>query len=68
MAIENGTESFKSGLVLEEAFIELKALVQSYVDLAGEEIPPMIYTLGRALDRFDAVLKAHQGVLHGGLK
>ena len=68
MAIENGTESYKSGLVLEDAFIELKALVQSYVDLAGDEIPPMIFTLEHALDRFDVVLMGHLGVLHGGLK
>jgi len=68
MAIENLTQSFESGIELEVAFIELKTLVQSYVDLLGGEITPLVFTLDHAIDRFDAVLKAHLSVLHGAIK
>lgn len=68
MAMVDGTESFKSGLELEEQFIEFKALVQSYDDVAGEETPPLIFTLERALDRLEAALTGHLSILHRGAK
>lgn len=68
MAMVDGTEAFKSGLALEEHFVEFKALVQSYDDIAGEETPPLIFTLERALDRLEAALTSHLSVLHRGAK
>jgi hypothetical protein len=61
---EKDVTSFQSGLKVEDAFIELKTLLQSYVDLAGEAIPPVLFTLERAFDRFESVLIEHQKVLH----
>lgn len=68
MPSENFTKSFESGTELEVAFIELKTLVQSYVDLSGDEITSLVFTLDHAIDRFDVALKAHLSVLHEAVK
>lgn len=68
MATVDGTESFESGLELEDQFIEFKTLVQSYGDSAGKQTSPLIFTLERALDRLEAALTEHLRVLHGGLQ
>lgn len=60
--------AFKSGIELEEAMIEYRALLQSYLDLAGETCPPLLFTLEKGLDRLDDAFKAHQKVLHQALK
>ena len=68
MATVNGTELSKSALGVEDAFIEVRTLVQSYVDVAGETLPPLLFTLERALDRFEAILLAHvEGINKGAL-
>jgi hypothetical protein len=55
---------FQSGVSLEDAFIELKMLLRSYSDMAGDTAPPLIFTLERAFDRFELVLVEHQKVIH----
>lgn len=60
--------AFKSGLELEEAMIEYRALLQSYLDLAGETCPPLLFTLEKGLDRLGAAFEAHQKVLHQALR
>ena len=61
---EKDVTSFQSGLMLEDAFIELKTLLQSYSEMAGDTTPPLIFTFEKAFDRFEAVLMEHQKVLH----
>ena len=61
---EKDVTSFQSGLLLEDAFIELKTLLQSYSEMAGETTPSLIFTLEKAFDRFESVLTEHQKVLH----
>ena len=61
---EHDVTSFQSGLSLEDAFIELKTLLQSFVELSGGSIPPVLFTLERAFERFELVLAEHQKVLH----
>ena len=61
------TKSFESGLELEESMIELRALVQSYIDVAGETLPPLLFTLDRSLMRVEQAMSAHQKVLHGAM-
>ena len=63
MADSHVTEAFGSGCRLEEAFIELKMLVQSYVDIS-EETTPFLFTLEKGVERFESALQMHQAVLH----
>lgn len=64
MAAANVTQAFNSGLQVEESFIELKCLVQSYLDLAGEDENPMLFTLDKAISRYEVSLNDHQAILH----
>ena len=61
-------KSFESGVELEEALIEFRALVQSYMDVAGESCPPLLFTLDRGFERVEKAMSAHQKVLHGALQ
>ena len=60
--------SFESGIQLEEAMIEFRALVQSYFDLAGETCPPLLFTLDRGFERVEQAMSAHQKVLHTAMQ
>ena len=64
MANSHVTEAFDSGCRLEDAFIELKMLVHSYVDTCGEEITPVLFTLEKGVERLEVALQLHQAVLH----
>ncbi len=64
MADQNATRSFKSGIELEEAFIDFQQLVKSYYELSGEAVSPLIYTLDRATEKLGEALKDHQKILH----
>lgn len=61
-------QAFESGIELEEAVIEFRSLVQSYLDLAGDTCPPLLFTLDKALDRVEGALTDHQKVLHANLQ
>lgn len=63
MAEQNATRSFESGIQLEEAFIEFKNLIVSY-SLLKPEGDALIFTLERAIDRFELSLQSHQKILH----
>lgn len=67
MADQNATRSFESGIQIEEAFIELKMLIDSYRDLKPDG-DALLFTLGRAIDRFEFSLQSHQKVLHEGVQ
>jgi hypothetical protein len=60
--------SFESGIELEEALIEFRALVQSYMDVAGDSCPPLLFTLDRGFGRVEKAMSAHQKVLHTALQ
>lgn len=61
-------QSFESGIELEEAMIEFRSLVQSYIELAGDSFPPMLFTLDRGFSRVEQAMSAHQKVLHTALQ
>lgn len=64
MADSDVTRAFNSGLDLEIAFIELKSLTKSYSEINNGEMPCFLFTLDRAIDRFEVALSLHQSVLH----
>jgi hypothetical protein len=65
MAEKDVTEAFESGIKLEESFLELRMLMQSYSDLSGDS--PLIFTIEKALARVYLSLQEHQFILHNQL-
>lgn len=50
---------------LEEAVLEVQQLVQSYIDLTGDNsTPPWLFVLCRRFDRIDAASEAYMMAVH----
>jgi hypothetical protein len=64
----SGNKSFESGIELEEVMIEYRALVQSFIELAGESLPAHLFTLDRGFQRVEEAMTAHQKVLHAAIQ
>ena len=54
--------NFSSGLDLEASFVELKQLVLSYTEVAGDGDHPLLFTLSAAIDRFEVAIDAPKRV------
>ena len=58
---------FKSACDVEEALGEFRTLLQSHIDVAGEAIPPILWTFEKGLERVEQVFGLHQAKCHAAL-
>lgn len=60
-------ELFQSACDVEEAIGEFRTLLQSHIDVAGESIPPILWTFEKGLDRLEGAFSIHQAKCHAAL-
>lgn len=58
---------FRSACDVEEAIGEFRTLLQSHIDVAGESIPPVLWTFERGLDRLEQAFALHHAKCHTAL-
>jgi hypothetical protein len=60
----NYADVFKSTIDVEEAIGEFRALLQSHIDVAGDALPPILFTFEKGLERLEAAFSIHQAKCH----
>ena len=58
---------FRSACDVEEAIGEFRTLLQSHIDVAGESVPPILWTFEKGLERLEQAFALHQAKCHTAL-
>ena len=53
---------------LEEALLEAAQVVEAFELVAGEDVPPWLFTVSRHMDRLHASAQAYMGAVHRNVR